>query len=114
MESKVPTEYDADIIRQQADLLYDEADRAVLASIIVMGLLGVLVGAASFYFLAERSEVLSIVLALGVPIAAAVIGAALGQGRAFKLRSQAQQLLVLVAIERNTRKEVIPQQHTGP
>ena len=100
-------------IRQQADLLYDEADRAVLASIIVMGLLGVLVGAAYFYFLAEGSEVLSIVLALGVPIAAAVIGAALGQGRAFKLRSQAQQLLVLVAIERNTRKEVIPQQHTG-
>jgi len=113
LESKVTTEYDADIIRQQADLLYDEADRAVLGSIIVMGLLGILGGGASFYFLADRSEVLSIVLALGVPIAAALFGAALGQGRALKLRSQAQQVLVLVAIERNTRKEVIPQQHSG-
>jgi uncharacterized integral membrane protein len=110
----VPTEYDSDIIREQADLLYDEADRAVLASIIIMGILGVLVGAAAFYLLAERSEALSIVLALGAPIVGAVIGATLGEGRAFKLRSQAQQFLVLVAIERNTRKEVSPQQHTGP
>jgi uncharacterized integral membrane protein len=104
----VTTEYDGDIIRQQADLLYDEADRAVIASVIVMGLLGVLGGGASFYFLVDRSEVLSIVLALGVPIVAALVGVALGQARALKLRSQAQQILVLVAIERNTRKEAIP------
>jgi len=72
--SNVPTEYDADIIRHQADPLYDEADRAVLASIIIMGVLGVLVGAASFYLLAKRSEALSIVPALGAPIVGAVIG----------------------------------------
>jgi hypothetical protein len=81
----VPTEYDADIIREQADLLYDEADRAVLASIIIMGILGVLAGAAAFYLLAERSEALSIVLALGAPIVGAVIGATLGEGRALSL-----------------------------
>lgn len=110
----MPTEYDADIIQEQADLLYDKADRAVLASIIIVGVLGVLAGAAAFYLLAERSEALSIVLALGAPIVGAVIGATVGEGRAFKLRSQAQQFLVLVATERNTRKEVSPEQHTGP
>jgi uncharacterized integral membrane protein len=110
----VATEYDADIIRQQADLLYAEAERAVLASMIIMGILGVLVGTVAFYFLSDRNEALSIVLVLGVPIAGAVIGATLGQGRAFKLRSQAQQLLVLVAIELNTRKAVSPPPHVGP
>lgn len=116
----MPTEYDAEIIREQADQLYDEADRAVLASMIIMGILGVLVGAAAFYFLSDRNEALSIVLVLGVPIAGAVLGATLGEGRAFKLRSQAQQLLVLVAIETNTRKAVAaaasppPAPHAGP
>jgi len=110
----VPTEYDTDIIRQQADLLYAEADRAVLASMIVMGILGVLVGTASFYFLSDRNEALSIVLVLGVPIAGAVLGATLGEGRAFKLRSQAQQMLILVAIEMNTRKPVSTPQNVGP
>ena len=53
---------------------------------------------------------------LGVPIAGAVLGATLGEGRAFKLRSQAQQLLVLVAIETNTRKAATPPAapHVGP
>lgn len=112
----VPTEYDAEIIRQQADQLYAEADRAVLASMIIMGILGVLVGAAAFYFLSDKNEALSIVLVLGVPIAGAVLGATLGEGRAFKLRSQAQQLLVLVAIEMNTRKAITPPSppHVGP
>jgi uncharacterized integral membrane protein len=112
----VPTEYDAEIIRQQADQLYAEADRAVLASMIIMGILGVLAGAAAFYFLSDKNEALSIVLVLGVPIAGAVLGATLGEGRAFKLRSQAQQLLVLVAIETNTRKAATPPPppHAGP
>jgi uncharacterized membrane protein YeaQ/YmgE (transglycosylase-associated protein family) len=100
----MPTAYDAEIIRAQADLLYDEADRAGITSIIVMGIIGVMVGATCFYFLGDKNEALAIVLALGVPIAAAVVGATMGEGRAFKLRSQAQQLLVLVAIEQNTRK----------
>jgi uncharacterized integral membrane protein len=103
----VTTEYDAEIIRQQADLLYAEADRAVLASMIITGILGILVGSASFYFLSEH-EALSIVLVLGVPIAGAALGALLGDGRAFRLRAQAQQLLVLVAIEQNTRKAPAP------
>jgi hypothetical protein len=105
---KVATEYDAEIIREQADLLYAEADRAVLASMIILGILGVLTGGAAFYFLSDRNTALAIVLVLGIPIAGAVIGATLGEGRAFKLRSQAQQLLVLVAIETNTRKAVAP------
>jgi uncharacterized integral membrane protein len=81
---------------------------------IIVGVLGVLVGTTAFYFLSDRNEALSIVLVLGVPIAGAVLGATLGEGRAFKLRSQAQQLLVLVAIEMNTRKAASPQPHPGP
>ena len=96
-------EYDAEIIREQADLLYEDAERAGIVAIIGTGILGLLVGVTCFYFLGERNEALAIVLTLGAPIAGALAGAAMGAGRSFKLRSQAQQLLVLVAIEQNTR-----------
>lgn len=102
--SDVVTEYDVEVIQEQADLLYAQADRALVTNTIVLGVLGVLAGAASFNFLAEHSEALAIVLSLGIPIGAAVGGGMLGSAHAFKLRAQAQQLLVLVAIERNTRK----------
>jgi len=110
----VPTDYDADIIRQQADLLYAEADRAVIVSLIIAGMLGVLLGSMSFYFLAERAEVISIVLVLGIPIAGALIGALLGEGRSFRLRAEAQQLLALVTIEQNTRRAPSAPPHPAP
>jgi uncharacterized integral membrane protein len=109
----IPTEYDAHVIEQQADILYAEADRAVVAMMIIVGIVGVLVAAASFNFVAEHSEVLAIVLALGIPLAAALGGAMIGDGRAFRLRSQAQQLLVLVAIEKNTRRPAAQPQQTS-
>jgi VIT1/CCC1 family predicted Fe2+/Mn2+ transporter len=111
----MPTDYDADIMREQADLLYAESERAVVISMIGAGALGVLIGSVSFYFLTERNEVLAIVLVLGVPILAAAIGAVLGDRRAFRLRAQAQQQLALVAIEQNTRRPPpSPQQHSAP
>jgi len=106
------TEYDAEVIQEQADLLYAQADRALITNTIVLGVLGVLVGGASFNFVAEHSEALAIVLALAIPIGAAVLGAILGSGHAFKLRSQAQQLLVLVAIEKNTRRTPAAPSHS--
>ena len=46
------TEYDAEVIQEQADLLYAQADRALITNTIVLGVLGVLVGGASFNFVA--------------------------------------------------------------
>jgi len=113
--SDIPIEYDAAVIHQQADLLYGEANSAVITSTIAIGVLGVLAAVASFNFVADRSEVLAIIVAVGIPIGAALLGAWLGSSRAFRLRSQAQQLLVLVAIERNTRKPpAVAQTHPAP
>jgi len=44
------------------------------------------------------------VVVLGMPLAFAAIGLLFGQRRAFSPRSQAQQLLILVAIELNIRR----------
>src|SRR4029078_11021116 len=102
----MPTEYDARVIQEQADLLYEEADRAVIVGAIFAGLAGLFIGIASFWLLADHNETIAIVVVLGVPLAFAAIGLLFGQRRAFSLRSQAQQLLILVAIEANTRRPV--------
>jgi len=100
----MPTEYDSRVIQEQADLLYEEADRALIVAAIFAGLIGLFIGVAAFYVLADRTETIAIVVVLGVPLAFAAIGLLFGQRRAFSLRSQAQQLLILVAIELNTRR----------
>jgi VIT1/CCC1 family predicted Fe2+/Mn2+ transporter len=97
-------EYDAELIRKQAQLLDAEADRAAIVTMVLAGVLGVVVGAASFFFLSDRHEVLSIVLVLGLPLASAVLGGMHGESRALKLRSHSQQLLILLAIERDLRQ----------
>lgn len=102
----MPADYDKNAMTDQAELLASEADRAAIVTMIIVGFIGVLLGGVAFYLLSERNEALAIVLALGIPIAGAVIGGTVGESRALKLRSQAQQLLILLAIERNTHKEV--------
>lgn len=97
-------EYDRDVMAQQADALYTEAERAPITGMVAFGIVGLLLGALSFDFLADRSEVLAIVVALGIPIGAAVTGGLWGERGAFKLRAQAQQILVLLTIEKNTRE----------
>ena len=99
------SEYDRELIRKQAGLLEAEADRASVVTMILAGVLGVIVGVTSFYFLSERYEALSIVLALGVPIGSAAVGGLLGESRALKLRSHSQQLLILLAIESSLHRE---------
>jgi hypothetical protein len=101
----VPTEYDAGTIQQQADELYAQADRAAIVAMVVAGIFGVLVGGIGFVLVSERNEALSIVVALAIPLGTTFIGGAMGEGHALKLRSQAQQLLISLAIERNTRRE---------
>ena len=103
----MPTEYDSRVIQEQADLLYEEADRAVIVAAIFAGLVGLFIGVAAFWLLADQHETIAIVVVLGVPLAFAAIGLLFGQRRAFSLRSQAQQLLILVAIELNTRRHAV-------
>jgi hypothetical protein len=110
---QLASEYDTELIRKQANLLEAEAERAMIITMIVAGILGIIVGGASFYFLSERNEVLSIVLALGVPIGSSVIGGILGESRALKLRAQSQQLLILLAIERGLHKAGNAQSQSG-
>lgn len=110
----MPTEYDSRVIQEQADLLYEEADRALVVAAIFAGLIGLFIGVAAFYLLADRTETIAIVVVLGVPLAFAAIGLLFGQRRAFTLRSQAQQLLILVAIELNTRRPAAAPAATAP
>jgi hypothetical protein len=102
----VATEYDAVTIQQQADELNAQGDRAAILAMIVGGIFGVLLGGIAFILVSERNEALSIVVALAIPLGSTFIGSAIGEGTALKLRSQAQQLLISLAIERNTRKEM--------
>ncbi|HJQ54480.1 MAG TPA: hypothetical protein VJ825_11630 [Gemmatimonadaceae bacterium] len=110
----MPTEYDSRVIQEQADLLYEEADRALIVAAIFAGLIGLFIGVAAFYVLADRTETIAIVVVLGVPLAFAAIGLLFGQRRAFTLRSQAQQLLILVAIEMNTRRPAAAPMASAP
>jgi len=112
-DSETLTEYDADLMRRQADMLYAEADRAGIMTMIVVGVIGVLIAGAAFNFLADRYEILAIVLSLAIPLGAALLGWSLGESRAIRLRAQAQQLLALVTIEMNTRKAAASRPHTA-
>ncbi len=100
----MPNDYDAGTIQQQADDLYAQADRAAIVAMIFGGIIGVLVGGISFVLVSERNEALSIVVGLAIPLGSTFIAGAIGEGHALKLRSLAQQLLISLAIERNTRK----------
>lgn len=102
------TEYSEDIIQEQAENLYRDAESAPLVSLIVYGVSGLLLGAAAFYFLGEQNNVVGIIAGLGLPIALAGAGAVLGERKATRMRSDAQYLLAILTIERNTRKDAIP------
>ena len=92
------TKYDADIIYKFADRLYRQANFIIAAHTI----LGLLVGGIGGYYLGItlNIEALPIVGA----VLAGLIGLAMGNGRAFMLKLQAQTALCQVKIEENTRK----------
>ena len=85
--------YDAKIIIQFAQSLYDQANSVL----ILFTIIGVVVGGGG-------GSVLSNEAALIGAIVLGVIGYIMGQSRAAQLRLQAQLALCQVAIEENTRK----------
>ena len=97
-------DFDADLMRRQAELLNEEADRAVITTVILAGVIGVVIGGLAFDFFSGRNELVAVLVAVGVPALAAVFGGFMGESRGLKARVQAQQLLVLIAIESHTRR----------
>ena len=109
--AETETEFDEVLMRRQAVLLNEEAERAVVTTMIVVGAIGVIIGGFAFDFFAERSELFAILTAVGIPALAAIVGGFMGESRALKSRAHAQQLLALVAIESNTRRSSIAINH---
>ena len=85
--------YDAKIIIQFAQSLYDQANSVL----ILFTIIGVVVGGGGGSILSTEAALIGAII-LGA------IGYALGQARASQLRLQAQLALCQVAIEENTRK----------
>lgn len=89
------TQYDPQIIITFADRLYAQARGAITTSIII----GFLLGGGAGLFFGEGELILAL-------IGAVILGAGgywQGQGRAFKLKLQAQTALCQAKIEANTR-----------
>jgi hypothetical protein len=105
MPSMKSTAYDPDILQQQADSLYSQADEILgrtVASYVVMTLLAV------FVVLTLLSKInpqvpTGVLLLISVLIAAA-LGVSHGRDKSFHLKMEAQTLLCQRQIELNTRK----------
>lgn len=91
--------YEAKIINEFADHLYQRAGTIVLMHVVGIGLLGALAG--------RLMQPDTMEMAVGFFVGA-VIGYYLGDNKAFILRLQAQMALCQAEIERNTRKSAFP------
>jgi hypothetical protein len=111
--AEIPTDFDSELMRRQAELLNEEADRAVIMTMILAGVTGLVIGGLAFDFFAGRNELIAVLVAVGIPALAAVFGGVLGESRGLKARAQAQQLLVLIAIESHTRRAAARGTHTS-
>lgn len=91
--------YDPDIIYKYADRLYKQANFIIAAYTIVGALVGVIGG----YYVGITLTIQALPI-LGA-ILAGLIGFAIGNGRAFMLKLQAQTALCQVKVEENTRRD---------
>jgi hypothetical protein len=100
------TTYDAKIIATMADRMYSEAANIVGAATLLWGFIGLLLGAAGGYAASRVGPGALIGGAVG-----AILFGAVGYNRAtalaLDLRFRAQQALVMVEIERNTRARAL-------
>src|SRR5689334_25380501 len=100
--AEIPTDFDSELMRRQAELLNEEADRAVIMTMILAGVTGLVIGGLAFDFFAGRNELIAALVAVGIPALGAVLGRVPGASRGLKARAQAQQLRGLFAIESPT------------
>lgn len=92
-------DYDASVLQTMAEKLYDRARWVVIRYFMLGGLIGLGGGYAGIATFTHGEPL----VALPLGFLGALVGAILASERAFMLRLQAQQLLVQVQIERNTR-----------
>ncbi|WP_437596869.1 hypothetical protein WMF28_30270 [Sorangium sp. So ce590] len=99
-------QYDPQIIQQFAASLYRQANSIVATYALLFGLLGTAVGAPAGAFLLGNRSSWEIFAAVGAVVLGGfvgLLGALMGQQRAFALKLQAQQALCQLQIEANTR-----------
>ncbi|NVB40910.1 hypothetical protein G6O69_23930 [Pseudenhygromyxa sp. WMMC2535] len=96
-------QYDPSIIREQAQNLYNQAERLTTMYAIGLGLLGFIVGGALGVG-SLPTPLLLIPASIGAALLA-VIGARYGTAKGFALRLQAQTALCQVQIELNGRPQ---------
>ena len=104
-------EFDPHLIEQYAEQLYRKADAVRVGSAVIGGILGVVFGAVPLSPLGEYLPVpstfgLATVLIGG--LVGAFLGYVIGQGRAFRIRLQAQMVLFQLKLERNTAVPAAP------
>lgn len=94
-----PPEYDAEVIREFADELYNRA-----AGIVFMySLYGFVIGGAAGFLAIYAAGGSALIVGLILGAVGAGIGKRIGDKKAFELRLKAQRALVQVKIEENTR-----------
>ena len=106
MRAMPSVEYDSTVLQKFADRLYRAAEMVVFwtaAKYTVGGfLVGVISAAVDYY--AEHTTAHFAVATIPVSVVGLALGIRIGRERAFDLRFRAQQLLVQLQIERNTRQ----------
>lgn len=99
----MPTEYDPAILQTMADRLYASAKFIVIKYALLGGFLGASTGFAAGIFIDSQDPGKGFIMGVFLGFLGLLFGAFFAQERAFMLRLQAQNILVQVKIEANTR-----------
>lgn len=99
-----PVQYEPSILQQYADRLYAQADSTVALLTIFWTVLG-FGGGAALISIMHLSGDAALYPIFGAPLILGLAGFAIGSGRAFKYRLEAQRTMCQIAIERNTRPQ---------
>lgn len=96
--------FDPEIIETFARRLYSQASRIVIRYALLYALLGGAFSAPVYYYLpAALATNFGPVIVAAIVVLFALVGASVGNEKAFMIRLQAQMALCYVQIERNTR-----------
>jgi uncharacterized integral membrane protein len=103
--------YDEKIIQQFADDLYKQAEAIIAGTAVRYAAAALIAGYAvsmviTHVFEQQFPSFPGEVVTLGIAVVGLLLGILKGRARAFSLRLQAQQVLLQMQIERNTRKNV--------
>lgn len=117
MQPTSPPQFDPSLIERYAEQLYRKADSVRVGSAVFGAGLGVVFGAVPMsplgkYLPIPSSYGLALVLLGG--LVGGFLGYVVGEGRAFRIRLQAQMVLFQLQIERNTHGGTVPAPAAAP